>query len=83
MANCESQPAGNGIIYVQKTSRGEDHKSSMTKFGKISDDVEALARKITMKDLAHSRARYAKSGENGLLHVDISVKNPNLMIYYG
>ena len=56
MANCESQPAGNGIIYVQKTSRGEDHKSSMTKFGKISDDVEALARKITMKDLAHSRA---------------------------
>ena len=23
----------------------------MTKFGKISDDVEALARKITMKDL--------------------------------
>ena len=53
MAKCESQPAGNGIFPMfqkKRFQKGEDHKSSMTKFGKISDDVEALARKITMKD---------------------------------
>lgn len=37
---------------AEHSKAGEDHKSSMTKFGKISDDVEALARKITMKEQA-------------------------------
>ncbi|CAL1164148.1 unnamed protein product [Cladocopium goreaui] len=37
---------------AEHSKAGEDHKSSMTKFGKISDDMEALARKITMKEQA-------------------------------
>lgn len=39
-------------VAAEHSKAGEDHKSSMTKFGKISDDVEALARKITMKEQA-------------------------------
>mmetsp|Transcript_30070 Transcript_30070/g.48517 ORF Transcript_30070/g.48517 Transcript_30070/m.48517 type:complete len:378 (-) Transcript_30070:92-1225(-) len=37
---------------AEHSKAGDDHKTSMTKFGKISDDVEALARKITMKEQA-------------------------------